>query len=88
MEICLKFAVEFESPDLKMGIIFAVLKHSGKIPSENELLKNIETVVEIRSSKILYISKGTSGLFICLRIGLTISSLSEGRGRKINFNVC
>ena len=28
----------------KMGIILVVLKHSGKIPSDNELLKSIEIV--------------------------------------------
>ena len=33
MEISLQFAVEFESPDLKIGIILAV---SGKILSDNE----------------------------------------------------
>ena len=46
------------SPDLKMGIILAVLKHSGKIPSYNELLKSIETVGEIRDAKTLYINTG------------------------------
>ena len=38
-----------------MGIILAVLKHCGKIPSDSELLKSIETVGEIREAKILYI---------------------------------
>ena len=55
MEIDLSFAVDFESPDLKIGIIFAVLKHSGKIPSDSELLKSIETVLAIRGARILYI---------------------------------
>ena len=32
-----------------MWLIFAVLKHSGKIPSDNELLKSIETVGDIRT---------------------------------------
>ena len=36
MEIGLEFAVDFESPDLKIWIRFAVLKHSGKIPSDSE----------------------------------------------------
>ena len=31
-----------------MGIILAVLKHSGKIPSDSELFKSIETVGAIR----------------------------------------
>ena len=44
MEIGILLAVEFESPDLKLGIILAVVKHSGKIPSDNELLKSVETV--------------------------------------------
>ena len=44
MEIGLSFAVEVQSPELRIGIILAVLKHSGKIPSDNELLKIIETV--------------------------------------------
>ena len=71
-----------------MGIIVAVLKHSGKIPSDSELLKSIETVGAIRRAKILYIKTGTFmgsvDLFFCQRIRLTISSLSEG-GRKIKF---
>ena len=41
-----------------MGIMFAVLKHSGKIPSDNELIKSMEIVGEIRGAKILYINKG------------------------------
>ena len=48
MEIGLEFSVEFESPDLKIGIILAVLKHCGKIPSDSEFLKSIETVGAIR----------------------------------------
>ena len=48
MERGLSFAVEVQSPELRIGIILAVLKHSGKIPSDNELLKIIETVGEIR----------------------------------------
>ena len=36
----MEFAVEFESPDLKTGIILAVLKHSGNIQSD-ELIKRI-----------------------------------------------
>ena len=79
MEIGLEFTVEFESPDLKIGIIFAVLKHSGNIPSYNELLKSIETVGEIIGAKILYINTGifmrSVDLFFCQRIKLTISSL-------------
>ena len=47
MEIGQYFTVEFESEDLKMWIILAVLKHSGKIPSDLELLKSIETIGEI-----------------------------------------
>ena len=35
MEIGLWFTVEFESPDFKFLIILAILKHSGKIPSDN-----------------------------------------------------
>ena len=71
MEIGLLFAVDFESPDLKMGIIFAVLKHSGKIPSDSELLNSIETVGANRGARSV-------DLLFCLRIRLTISSLSEG----------
>ena len=52
MEIGLWFAVEFESPDLKIGIILAVLKHYEKIPSDSELLKSIETVEAIRAAKM------------------------------------
>ena len=85
MEIGLEFAVEFESPDLKIGIILAVLKHSGKIPSDSELLKSNETVgAIIREARILYINTGifmrSVDLFFCLQIRLTISSLSEGGG--------
>ena len=32
--------------------------HSGKVPSDNELLKSIETVGEIIGAKILYINTG------------------------------
>ena len=82
MEIGLYFTVEFESPDLKIGILLAVLKHSGKIPSDTELLKRIKTVGEIIGAKIVYINTGifmrSVDLFFCLRIRLTISSLSEG----------
>ena len=60
----------------------AVLKHSGKIPSDYEFLKSIETVGEIIGAKILYINTGifmrSVDLFFCLRIRLTISSLTEG----------
>ena len=38
MEIGLQVAVKFKSQDLIMRIILAVLKHPGKIPSDNELL--------------------------------------------------
>ena len=41
-----------------MGLILAVLKHSGKIPSDNQLLKSIETVGAIKEAKILYINTG------------------------------
>ena len=51
MEIGPKFALEFESPDFKMGIILAVWKHFGKIPSDNELLKSIEAVGEQEYSR-------------------------------------
>ena len=44
MKIGLLFAVGFESPDLKTGILLAILKHSGKILSDGELLKSNETV--------------------------------------------
>ena len=71
-----------------MGIILALLKHSGKIPSDNELLKSIEIVGEITGAKIVYTNAGifmrSVHLFFCLRIRLTISSLCEG-GRKMNF---
>ena len=36
----------------KNGIILAVLKHSGKIPSDNKLLNSIETVGTIIGPKI------------------------------------
>ena len=71
-----------------MGIILAVLKHSGKIPSDNELLKSIETLGAIRGARILYINTGifmrSMDLFLCLRIRLTISSLSV-EGQKNEF---
>ena len=67
-------------------MILAVLKHSGKMPSDTELLKSIETVGEIIGANILYINTGifmrSVDLFICLRIRLTISSLSEGEQKK------
>ena len=76
------------SPDLKIWIILAILKHSGKVTSGNELLKSIETAGEIRAAKILNantgILMGSVDLFFCLRILLTISSLLEG-GQKMNF---
>ena len=41
-EIGLEFAVEYESPDLKMGIILAVFKAFWKnTNSDNESLKSI-----------------------------------------------
>ena len=58
------------------------------MPSDNELLKLIETAGEIRRAKILYTNTGivmSEDLFFCLQIRLTISSLSE-EGRKINFS--
>ena len=58
MEIGLYFTVEFELPDLKIGIILSVLQHSEKIPSSNELLKSIEIVWEIIRAKILHINTG------------------------------
>ena len=73
---------------MKIGINLAVLKHSGKIPSDSEILKIIETVGAIREAIILYINTGifmrSVNLFFCLQIRLTIYSLSQG-GRKINF---
>ena len=42
----------FESPDLKMGIILAVLKHSVRIYSD-KLSKSVETVWETREAKIV-----------------------------------
>ena len=74
---------------MKIGIIFGVLKNSGKIPSDSELLKSIETVEAIRGAGILYINTGifmrSVDLLFCLRIRLTISSLSEG-GQKNEFS--
>ena len=59
---------------MKISIILAVLKHSGKIPSDNELLKSIETVGAIREAKILYINTvifmSSVNLFFCLRVRL------------------
>ena len=76
-----KIGSRIESPDLKMGIILAVLKHSGKIPSDNELLKSIETVRDIRGAKISHLNTGifmrSVDLFFCLT-SLICSSLSEG----------
>ena len=40
--------MQFESQDLEMGIILAVLRNSEKIPSDSELLKSIEIGGEIR----------------------------------------
>ena len=82
---------------MKIEIILAVLKHSGKVPSDNELLKSVETVREIIGAKILYINKGifmrSVDLFFCLRIRLTIFSLghksefSTGAPRKFNGDI-
>ena len=70
----------------QIGIILAILKHSGKIPSNSELLKSIETVGAIRGARILYINTGifmrSVDLFFCLLIRLTIFSLSEGGGAE------
>ena len=70
-------------------MILAVLKHSRKVPSDNELLKSIETVLEIIGANILYINTGifmrSVDLFFCLGIRLTISSLSE-EGQKNEFS--
>ena len=89
MEIGLYITVKFELPDLKIGIILAVLKQSGKASSDNELLKSIETVGEIIGARILYVNTGifmrSVDLFFCQRIMLTISSLSEG-GQKNEFS--
>ena len=41
-----------------MEIILAVSKHSIKIPSDNESLKSIKIVEEIKDAKILYINTG------------------------------
>ena len=75
---------------MKIGIILAVLKDSGKIPSDSELLKSIETVGAIRGARILYINTGiftrSVDLLFCLGIRLTISSLSEGGGQKNEFS--
>ena len=67
--------------DLYFAIISPVFSHSGKIPSDKELLKSIETVGENRETIFLYINTGiftrSVGMFFRLRIRLTISSLSE-----------
>ena len=72
-------------------IILAILKHSLKILSDNELLKSIKAAREIRGAKILYINTGIFmrlvDLSFCLGIILTISSLSEG-GQKNEFYTC
>ena len=64
--------------------------HSGKIPSDSELLKSIETVGAIRRARIFYINTGiflrSVDLFFCLRIRLTISSLSQ-EGQKNEFSM-
>ena len=69
-----------------MGIILAVLQYSGKIPSDNELLKSIEIVGDIRGAKSIYINTEifmvSVDLLFCLWIRLTISSLSEGRKKN------
>ena len=74
---------------MKIEIILAVLKHSGKIPSDHELLKNVETVAETSGAKISYTNTGIFmrlvDLFLCLWIRLTISSLSKG-GLKNEFS--
>ena len=74
---------------MKMGTILAVLRQSGKIPSDNELLKSIETVADIREAKILYINirlfMTSVDLFFFQQITLTISSLSEGIRMVYNF---
>ena len=42
---------------MKIGIILAILKHSGKIPSDSELLKSIEIIVgAIRGARVQYIN--------------------------------
>ena len=43
MEIDKLITVEFEGPDYKNMHNFSCLKHSGKTPSVNKLLKRIET---------------------------------------------
>ena len=87
MDIGLQFIVEFELPDLKIRIILAILKFSGKITCDTELLKSIETVGEIIGAKISYINirifMRLVDLFFCLRIRLTISSLSEGVQKNV-----
>ena len=74
-----------------MGIISAVLNHSGKIPSDNKLLKSIEIAGEIRGDKILCINSGifmrSVDLFFCLRIRFISSSLSRG-WQKNKFYMC
>ena len=64
------------------------MKPANPTPSDSELLKSIETVGAIRGARILYINTGifmrSVDLFFCLRIRLTISSLSEG-GQKNEF---
>ena len=73
----------------QIGVILAVLKHSGKIPSDNELLKSIGTVVKIRGAKIWSLITGilirSVYFFFCLLIRLTLSLHSEGgRGAGAN----
>ena len=51
IEIGRWFTVEFESQDLKIGIILAVLKHSVKIPSDNELWKSFDTAGKMEGLK-------------------------------------
>ena len=89
MEIGLLFTTAFESLHLRIWIISTVLKHPGTTPSDNKLLKSIETAGEIRGAWILYtntvIFMRSVDLFFCLRIRLAIYSLSE-RGRKIIFH--
>ena len=70
---------------MKIGIIFAVLKHSGKIPSDSELLKSIEIVGAIRGARILYINTGifmrSVDLLFCLQF------LHYQRGQKGEFSM-
>ena len=67
-------------------MILAVLKHSGKIPSDHELLKSIKTGGEIIGAKISYINTEifirSVDLFFFLQIRLPISSLSEGEQKN------